>query len=95
MAEGHELVVLSGSWLRGRIERAGAQFRALPGRANTDFHNIVTFAPELAELAPGYEWMRVAMERLFIGLLPAQHMGLQQVLQDLSPSTWAKIPKGG
>ena len=33
MEEGHELVVLSGSWLQDRIERAGAQFRALPGRA--------------------------------------------------------------
>jgi MGT family glycosyltransferase len=82
MADGHELVVLSGSWLRGRIERAGAQFRALPGLADADFRNIATFAPELAELPPGYEWLRVAMERIFIDLLPAQHMGLQQVLQD-------------
>jgi hypothetical protein len=82
MAEGHELVVLSGSWLQDRIERAGAQFRALPGRADADFRNIATFAPELAELPPGYEWLRVAMERFFIDLLPAQHTGLQQVLQD-------------
>jgi MGT family glycosyltransferase len=84
MAEGHELVVLSGSWLQDRIEHVGAQFRALPGRADADFRNIATFAPELAELPPGYEWLRVAMERFFIDLLPAQHMGLQQVLQDFS-----------
>src|SRR5262249_4522403 len=80
MAEGHELAVLSGSWLQERIERTGAQFRALPGRADADFRNILAFAPELAEVAPGYEWLRVAMERFFIDLLPAQHMGLQQVL---------------
>ena len=29
MAGGHELVCLSGTWLRDRIERAGAQFWAL------------------------------------------------------------------
>ncbi len=82
IAEGHELVVLSGSWLQDRIERAGAQFRALPGRANADLRNIATFAPELAELPPGYEWLRVAMERIFVDMLPAQHIGLQQALQD-------------
>ncbi|HEX3346682.1 MAG TPA: hypothetical protein VHS58_01115, partial [Acetobacteraceae bacterium] len=82
MAEGHELVVLSGSWLRSRIERAGAQFRAFPGRADADFRNIATVAPELAELPPGCEWLRVAVERIFIDPLAAQYMGLQQVLQD-------------
>jgi MGT family glycosyltransferase len=82
MAEGHELVVLSGSWLQDRIEHTGAQFRALPGRADGDLRNIGTFAPELAELPPGYEWLRVAMERIFIDPLPDQHMGLEQVLQD-------------
>ncbi len=82
MAEGHELVVLSGSWLQDRIERAGAQFRALPGRADTNYRNTVALAPELAELPPGYEWLRVAMEGLLIDMIPAQHMGLRQVLQD-------------
>lgn len=82
MAAGHELVVLSGSWLRDRIEQAGAQFRALPGRADADLRNIATFAPELTELPPGFEWLRVAMERCFIDALPAQHTGLQEVLQD-------------
>jgi hypothetical protein len=92
MAEGHELVVLSGSWLQDRIERAGAQFRALPGRADADLRNIATFAPELAELPPGYEWLRVAIERIFVDQLPAQHMGLQQVLQDFPPMQfWATI----
>lgn len=82
MAEGHELVVLSGSWLRDRIERAGAQFRALPGNADADFRNVASFAPELTEVPPGYEWLRIAVERFFIDLLPAQNMGLRQVLKD-------------
>ena len=82
MAGGHELVVLSGSRLQDRIERAGAQFQALPGRADADLHDIAKFAPELTEIPPGYEWLRVAIERLFIDHVPAQHMGLQQALQE-------------
>lgn len=82
MTEGHELVVLSGSWLQDRIERAGAQFRALPGRADADLRNIATFAPELAKIPPGYEWLRVVMEQIFIDHVPAQHMGLQQALEE-------------
>jgi UDP:flavonoid glycosyltransferase YjiC (YdhE family) len=31
MAEGHELVVLSGSWLQDRIEHAGATVSGTPG----------------------------------------------------------------
>src|ERR1700677_1491259 len=82
MTEGHELVVLSGSWLQDRIERAGAQFRALPGRADADLRNIATFAPELAKIPPGYECLRVVMEQIFIDHVPAQHMGLQQALEE-------------
>ena len=33
-------------------------------------------------MPPGPEWLRVAMERLFVDTIPAQHEGLQQVLRD-------------
>jgi MGT family glycosyltransferase len=84
MAEGHELVVLSGSWLRDRIGRTGAQFQALPALADLDLRDILAVAPELAEIPPGFEWLRVAMERIFIDRIAAQHAGLQQALQDFS-----------
>jgi MGT family glycosyltransferase len=82
MAEGHELVVLSGSWLRDRIERTGAQFRPLLACADLDLRDILTVAPELADIPPGLEWLRVAMERIFIDRIAAQHASLQQALQD-------------
>jgi MGT family glycosyltransferase len=82
MAEGHEITVLSGTWLRDRIERSGAKFRAFPGAADVDLRNIHAVAPELAEIPPGFEWLRVALERLFIDRLASQHMGLQRVLRD-------------
>jgi MGT family glycosyltransferase len=82
MAEGHELTVLSGTWLRDRVERSGAKFRAFPATADFDGRDILAVAPELAEIPPGFEWLRVAVQRFFIDRIAGQHAGLQQVLRD-------------
>ena len=80
MAEGHEVVGLTGSALRDRIEGAGAEFRALPAGADMDLRNILSVVPELADMAPGPQWLRIAMERVFVDAIPAQHEGLLQNL---------------
>ena len=82
IAEGHEVVGLSGSTLRERIESIGAGFRPFPAGADFDLSDIISVAPELKCTPPGPEWLRIAMERLFVDPLPAQHKGLQQVLRD-------------
>ena len=82
IAEGHEVVGLSGSALRERIEGIGAEFRPLPAGADFDLGDIVSLVPELKHITPGPQWLRVAIERLFIDTIPAQHKGLQQVLRD-------------
>jgi hypothetical protein len=82
IAEGHEIVGLSGSALRERIEGIGAEFRPLPAGADFDLGDIVSVVPELKHTTPGPEWLRVAIERLFVDTIPAQHKGLQQVLRD-------------
>ena len=82
IAEGHEVVGLSGSTLRKRIESIGAGFRPFPAGADFDLGDIISVAPELKSTPPGPEWLRIAMERLFVGPLPAQHKGLQQVLRN-------------
>jgi MGT family glycosyltransferase len=82
IAEGHEVVGLSGSALRERIEGIGAEFRPLPAGADFDLGDIVSVVPELKHITPGPEWLRVAIERLFVDTIPAQHKGLQQVLRD-------------
>jgi MGT family glycosyltransferase len=82
IAEGHEVVGLSGSALRERIEGIGAEFRPLPAGADFDLGDIVSVVPELKYLPPGPEWLRVAMERLFVDTIPPQHKGLQQVLRN-------------
>src|SRR3981081_4660525 len=82
IAEGHEIVGLSGNALRERIEGIGADFRPLPAGADFDLGDIVSVVPELKHITPGPEWLRVAIERLFVDTIPAQHKGLQQVLRD-------------
>ena len=80
--EGHEIAFLSGSALRSPIERIGATFYAFPAGADFDLRDFATVAPELKTIPPGLEWFRVAMERVFVDAIPAQHKGMQQVLQD-------------
>jgi hypothetical protein len=82
IAEGHEVVGLSGSALRERIEGIGAEFRPLPAGADFDMRDILSVVPELKNIPPGPQWLRVAIERLFVGTIPSQHKGLQQVLRD-------------
>jgi UDP:flavonoid glycosyltransferase YjiC (YdhE family) len=82
IADGHEVVGLSGSTFRGRIEGIGAEFRAFPAGADFDLGDIVSVAPELKNTPPGLEWLRIAMERLFVDPIPAQHKGLREVLRD-------------
>lgn len=82
IGEGHELAFLSGSVLRGRIEAIGAKFHALPKGADYDLRDFDSVAPELKAMAPGLDWLRVALQRVFVDTLPAQHEGLQQVLRD-------------
>jgi hypothetical protein len=80
IADGHEVVGLSGSTFRGRIEGIGAEFRALPAGADFDLGDLIPVAPELTNTPPGLEWLRIAVERLFVDPLSAQHKGLREVL---------------
>jgi MGT family glycosyltransferase len=81
IAAGHEVAFLSGSVLRDRIEAIGATFHALPKGADFDLRSFDEAAPELKTMAPGLDWLRVALQRLFVDTLPAQHEGLREVLR--------------
>jgi len=80
--EGHEVAFVSGSALRKRIEAIGAEFFPFPAGADIDLRNFDAAVPELKEIAPGPQWLRVAMERLFVDTISAQHAGIQRVLRD-------------
>jgi len=81
IAEGHDVGFLSGSVLRDRIEGIGAKFHAFPAGADMDLRSFDSVFPELTTMAPGPDWLRTVMERVFVDAVPAQHQGLQQVLQ--------------
>lgn len=81
IADGHEVMVLSGSAFRDRIVAAGARFMALPGAADFDGRDLRAVVPELAEIAPGPDWLRVAMERVFVDRIPDQARGLRAALR--------------
>src|SRR5260221_9176993 len=82
ITEGHEVVGLSCNALRERIEGIGAGFHPLPAGADFDLRDIISVVPELKNIPPGPQWLRVAIQRLFVDTIPAQHKGLQQVLRD-------------
>jgi UDP:flavonoid glycosyltransferase YjiC (YdhE family) len=81
-AETHEIAILTGSAFRDRVESSGAKFVSLPAGADFDLREIHSVAPELKDIPPGLEWLRVAVERFFVDALPAQHQGLLQALQE-------------
>ena len=80
--EGHEITFLTGSAFRTRIESSGARFVSLPKGADFDLREIHSVAPELKHIPPGLEWFRVAIERIFIDAIPAQHQGLLQARKE-------------
>jgi hypothetical protein len=84
IAEGHEVVGFSGSALREPSEAIGAEFRPLPAGADFDLRDILSVVPELKNIPQGPQWLRAAIERVFIDTIPAQHKGLEQVLRDFA-----------
>jgi MGT family glycosyltransferase len=78
--DGHEVVFLSGTAYRGRIEKCGARFHPLPGNADVNFSHLPDAVPELKNVEPGLDWLRIALEKGFVDKVADQHMGLLEIL---------------
>ena len=85
MTEDHEVAIYTGSAFRARVEAAGAKFFCLPPEADFDLTDPFSRVPELKVLPPGPAWHRVAMERILVGDIPAQHAGLRRLLDSFGP----------
>ena len=83
LAEGHEITFLTGSAFRARIENSGAKFVSLPMGADFAGRDLLSLAPELKDIPPGREWFRVAIERIFVDAVPAQHQSLLQAMRNV------------
>jgi UDP:flavonoid glycosyltransferase YjiC (YdhE family) len=85
IAEGHEVIGLSGRAFRSRFEGMGASFHALPASADPDFQNVASFVPELNSLPEGTPRLvrsRIVLGRVFIDTMPLQHAALQQIQRE-------------
>jgi MGT family glycosyltransferase len=80
--EGHQVVGLSATAMRERIEASGAIFRAFPEEADFDFRDVNAVFPEIKHIPPGPEMSRFYLERAFIDPLGAQYEGIKQTLRD-------------
>jgi hypothetical protein len=85
LAEGHEVAFYTGAAFRARIVEAGARFFSLPPDADLDPKDPFSRAPELKLLPPGYDWLRTALERLFIDNIAPQYEGVQRLQRSFNP----------
>jgi UDP:flavonoid glycosyltransferase YjiC (YdhE family) len=85
MTDGHEVAIYTGSAFRTRVKAARAEFFSLPPDADLDPTDRFARVPELKVLPPGLDWLRVAMERIFVDNIPAQHEGLERLLHSFGP----------
>ena len=83
LAEGHEVLAFTGHAFRERIEAMGATFRPIPASADQDIVDPFSKYPEFKTLPPGLDLLRIILERLFVDHIPAQHHGLNDVLEDV------------
>jgi hypothetical protein len=85
VTQNHEVAVYTGSAFRIRVEAVGAKFFSLPPDADLDSADPFARVPELKVMSPGPDWLRIAMERVFVDNIPAQHEGLQRLLHSFGP----------
>ena len=85
MTEDDDVAIYTGSAFRARVEAAGAKFFSLPPDADFDLTDPFARVPELKILPPELDWLRVAMERMFVDNIPAQHGGLRRLLHSFDP----------
>lgn len=78
--EGHEVIGLSATNFRDRVERIGAKFHAFPGEADIDTSDMMRAYPEFATLQPGAEMTLFYFRRVFADPLTLQYQGLKEVM---------------
>jgi MGT family glycosyltransferase len=79
--EGHEVVVLSASVVRERVEGIGATFRSFPPEFDYDHRDLDARHPERKTLPPP-ERVAYDIKHIFVDPIPALHKGLQQTLHE-------------
>ena len=81
LGEGHDVVVLSATALREKIEDSGATFCAFPPIADFDLRFIEEEFPEYFDFPRGPELNMWILKRAYVDTIPAQFEATQRALQ--------------
>jgi MGT family glycosyltransferase len=81
---GHEVVGLTSSWLRDRVEAIGATFRAFSGKADFDVRNASEMLSELKATPSEARPLRKVLERGFGDFMLPQFQSVQEALRESS-----------
>jgi MGT family glycosyltransferase len=82
ISDGHEVVGLSSTHLRDRIEAIGATFRSfLPG-ADFDIRNASELFAEMKAIPPGPKLLRMILERGFVDFMLPQYQSVKELMRE-------------
>jgi MGT family glycosyltransferase len=84
VSDGHELVGMTSTWLRDRVEAIGATFRPFSGKADFDVRNAPEMLAELKATPPGPGLLRMILERAFGDFMLPQYQSIQEALRESS-----------
>jgi MGT family glycosyltransferase len=84
IADGHEVVGLSSTYLRDRIEAIGATFRGFLGEADFDVRNASELFDELKATPPGPKQLRMILERGFVDFMLPQYQSVEAVMREFA-----------
>jgi UDP:flavonoid glycosyltransferase YjiC (YdhE family) len=85
IADGYEVMGLCSSYLRDRIESAGAQFHSFLPKADVDPRDLEAHFPEMKTVAPGSaEMLRMGMERAISNYMLPQYESIIAALRVFS-----------
>jgi MGT family glycosyltransferase len=84
VSDGHEVVGLTSTCLRDRVEATGAKFRAFRGKADLDIRDASEMLAELKTTSPGPGLLRMILERGFGDFMLSQYQSVQEILRETS-----------
>jgi UDP:flavonoid glycosyltransferase YjiC (YdhE family) len=80
VAQGHEVVFVTGTTMRDAVEATGATFHPLKGAANYDGRDVYRCFPHLTQAEPGVPQIEVYISEVLAGPMKDQHETIQDVL---------------
>jgi MGT family glycosyltransferase len=85
IADGWEVMGLTSSYLRDRVERIGATFRNFVPAADIDTRDMAKLFPEIMAAAPGSEQLRLILEQGFANFMLPQYESIKTVMREFPP----------